>query len=346
MPAREHHGGILLCCLFLADRAHEDGVVHHGLWEWRFESQLVLRGPLSLLLLHAEQRTELASEGGGDVFKGRVDFEDVAVGGPLEVGGVDHGAAELLDFLQMARLEAGKVLLGIGQGAQLSVVVVIRQPILRVSLEEPHELQLAELKLEVATIRLQPGIVDASPFNSRGQIPLLELSEDAALHIRVCLVIPLHFVVAVFVDAGYGMGHGGRRFILLSMFLLFPEKGRGNGELALPQEMHRYGAVDERGVICHCVRLHGEFSLWKCLDLCLSEALLGLRDLLQIVAALRLDFRMRASSTSNGAKGDAVSSSGPAMAAGAWTLVRTSSLSLLTQLWGHAKVEEVELRLE
>lgn len=212
MAADEHHGGVLLGGLLLADGADEDGVVDHGAREGRLKGELVLRRPLRLLLLHvggvldqpgqgdgagrdgdverglggeAEEGAELAGECEGDVVKRRVVAKEVPIGRLLEVGRVDHGGGELRNLLQVATLKPGKVPSPIVEGTRLAFWRAVQgvSGAHGRAFEEPDELQLAELKLEVAPPLLEPGAVGPRPVDGGDEVGRLELGEDL-VHFR------------------------------------------------------------------------------------------------------------------------------------------------------------------
>ena len=180
------------------------------------------------------------------------------------------------------------------------------------ALEEPDVLQLAELELEVAALGLEAAIVEASPLDGRAEVALLELCEYAihlgelvlqvfrvqAVHLGVgtfvvvvvvvvfvdiVVVVLVHVVVPIVVSSRRGgVSHGGR-LVLLSLLLLFPDERRSDGELALAEQVHGYGAVDERRVVGHGVRLHGQVPLRHGLVEGLSKRLLRLGHLFEVV---------------------------------------------------------------
>ncbi len=205
VAAGEQHRGVGLCGLLLADGADKDGVVDHGGREGRLKGQLILRRPLRLLLAHvrrvldeagqgngagrdgdverrlggeAEERAKLAGKGRRDVVKGRVNGKDVAVGRGLEVGRVDHGAAQLLDVAEVPALEAAEVLAGVEQRAGVAVARVVGEPVDGGALEEPDVLQLAQLKLEVAAAGLEPAVVVVRPPDGRREVARPQLAQN------------------------------------------------------------------------------------------------------------------------------------------------------------------------
>jgi hypothetical protein len=69
----------------------------------------------------------------------------------------------------------------------------------------------------------------------------------------VFVVLLVFVLVLVFVHGLVKAGGGGAWVLGLD----FVYKGRGNGELALSQQVHGYGAVDQRQMVPHTVPVRG-----------------------------------------------------------------------------------------
>jgi hypothetical protein len=145
VAAGNHHGRVRISSLFLANGTHEDGVEVVRAGQRDLDGQLVLGGPLGAALFHdalhlqqvgqgdgaggcgdeegrvgakAEQRTELAVEGVGDFFPGRVVVEIALVGGVFDVLVVGHSAHEVLDLSRVALREDAEGLPCVVPGAE------------------------------------------------------------------------------------------------------------------------------------------------------------------------------------------------------------------------------------
>lgn len=181
VAAGQDDGGVGVGGLLLADGTDEDGVVGHAAGEGGLEGELVGGGPLGALGAglageldepgqregagggghvqrrlgrQAQERAELAREGRGHLLEGDRDVEDGVVGRVLQVLGVDHSGAQLLDFAQVAVLEAAEVLLGVVHSAGEAVLRRVGEPVHFWSFEQPYVLQLAELELQVGSSHL------------------------------------------------------------------------------------------------------------------------------------------------------------------------------------------------
>ncbi len=164
-------------------------------------------------------------------------------------------------------------------------MLVVGQVVDRGALEEPDVLQLGEVQLEVAAAGFELGRVRPRPFYGGEQVVGLELLQDP-VHLgelvlellrverrqvvlvveghgealgSVCVCVRVVFVVVVVavVVVVHGLvevGSVGRWALGLGLV----DEGRGHAELALAQEVHGDGAVDQRQVVLHGLGVCGE----------------------------------------------------------------------------------------
>lgn len=280
VAAGDHHGRVRIGGLFLADGADKDGVEVVLARQWDFDGEFVLRGPFCALFLHdalhleevgegdcagccgdeegrvgaeAEEGAELAVKGVGDFFPGGVVVEVSSIGRVLQVLPVGHCAHELLYIAGVALLEDAEFAPCICPCVEWTIWVLVHRVVLSVADKETYKLQPAKLKLEITASCFQGVTPRPRPLYRWFQIPLIPQLVQYVVHfgklllqfLRVkcafCqILLPRLSQVRVWcVQCGLGMWR---------MPIGFFDEGGCDAKLAFTEEVHSYGAVDERGV--------------------------------------------------------------------------------------------------